>query len=47
MTYKQSNEHRVERDFSELVKEFELAETKLEMVIYLSREAMCKKLGYS
>ena len=31
--YKQSNEHRLERDFSELVKEFEMAATKLEMVI--------------
>ena len=31
--YKPSNDHRVERDFSELAREFEMAETKLEMVI--------------
>ena len=31
--YKQSNEHRLERDFSGLVKDFEMAATKLEMVI--------------
>ena len=31
--YKQSNEHRLEKDFSELVNEFGMAATKLEMVI--------------
>ena len=33
MMYRQSQEQRVERDFAKLIDEFEIAQTKLEMLI--------------